>query len=283
MINRLFLCTDLDRTLLPNGTQPESADAREFFRRLSSQPELTLAYVTGRHRMLVERVISLYRLPVPNFVIADVGTTIYQYQANSLQRMREWDDIIAGDWAGKTHADIKAMFADLSALRLQELNKQNIHKLSFYVTLNTDHEKLVAQMHSRLDEAGIKASLIWSVDEPAGVGLLDVLPANATKRHAIEFLMQCCGFTLDNTVFAGDSGNDLPVLTSPIHSILVANASDTVRVAAAKQAFDAGLSDALYLAHGGFRQMNGNYSAGILEGVVHYIPEAETWLNRQAP
>lgn len=283
MVNRLFLCTDLDRTLLPNGTQPESSEARECFRRLSSQPELTLAYVTGRHRMLVERVISLYRLPVPDFVIADVGTTIYNYEANSLQRMREWDDLIAGDWAGKTHADIKAMFADLSALRLQELNKQNIHKLSFYVTMNSDHEKLVITMKKRLDEAGINASLIWSVDEPAGVGLLDVLPANATKRHAIEFLMQRYGFTLENTVFAGDSGNDLPVLTSPIHSILVANASDTVRVAAANQASDAGLSDALYIAHGGFRQMNGNYSAGILEGVIHYIPEAETWLNRTAP
>jgi len=283
MVNRLFLCTDLDRTLLPNGTQPESAEARTFFRHLSLQPELTLAYVTGRHRMLVERVISLYRLPVPDFVIGDVGSTIYSYEGNSLKRMREWDDLIAGDWAGKSHTDLKAMFVDLSALRLQELNKQNIHKLSFYVTLNTNHEKLVAEMKNRLQQSGVKASLIWSVDEPAGIGLLDVLPANATKRHAIEFLMQRYGFTLENTVFAGDSGNDLPVLTSPIHSILVANASDTVREAATQQASAAGLSDALYLAHGGFRCMNGNYSAGILEGVIHYIPEVETWLNRPVP
>ena len=280
MIDRLFLCTDLDRTLLPNGTQPESADARKYFRRLSSQPELTLAYVTGRHRILVERVISLYRLPVPNFVIADVGSTIYKYESNSLQRMRDWDDLIAGDWAGKTHADLKAMFVDLSELRLQELNKQNIHKLSYYVTLNINHQNLVATMESRLEAAGIKASLIWSIDEPAAVGLLDVLPANATKRHAIEFLMQKSGFNLDNTIFAGDSGNDLPVLTSPIHSILVANASDVVRNTAAQEAHDAGLDNALYLAHGGYRRMNGNYSAGILEGVMHYVPEAETWLDR---
>lgn len=280
MINRLFLCTDLDRTLLPNGTQPESSEARKYFRHLSSQPELTLAYVTGRHRILVERVISLYRLPVPNFVIADVGSTIYKYESNSLQRMREWDDLIAGDWGGKTHADLKSMFVDLSELRLQELNKQNIHKLSYYVTLNSNYRSLVAKMESRLNTAGIKASLIWSIDEPAAVGLLDVLPANATKRHAIEFLMQKSGFTLDNTIFAGDSGNDLPVLTSPIHSILVANASDTVRNTASQEAQDAGLGNALYLARGGYRRMNGNYSAGILEGVMHYVPEAETWLDR---
>ena len=212
-----------------------------------------------------------------------MGSTIYKYEANSLLRMREWDDLIAFDWAGNTHADLKAMFVDLTELRLQELNKQNIHKLSFYIPLNTDHEKLITRMKSRLEQSGINASLIWSVDEPAGVGLLDVLPGNATKRHAIEFLMQRYGFTLENTVFAGDSGNDLPVLTSPIHSILVANASDSVRIAATQLASDAGLSDALYLAHGGYRQMNGNYSAGILEGVVHYIPEAETWLNRPRP
>jgi sucrose-6-phosphatase len=29
----------------------------------------------------------------------------------------------------------------------------------------------------------------------------------------------------------------------------------------------------LYLAEGGFMQMNGNYSAGILEGVAHYHPQ----------
>lgn len=282
MIERMLLCTDLDRTLLPNGTQPESADARETFRLLALQPELTLAYVTGRHRAIVERVISLYRLPVPDFVIADVGSTIYKIQDDTWQRLQQWDDEVARDWAGKSHSDLKNMFRDISALRLQELSKQNIHKLSYYVTLNTNQESLVSTMKSRLNEAGIQASLIWSVDEPAAIGLLDVLPASATKRHAIEFLMQEYGFDLANTVFAGDSGNDLPVLTSPIHSVLVANASEAVRETAENEAREEGCMDALYLAQGGYRHMNGNYSAGILEGVVHYLPEVDLWLNRQA-
>jgi len=34
----------------------------------------------------------------------------------------------------------------------------------------------------------------------------------------------------------------------------------------------------LYLAHGGLLGMNGNYSAGILEGVVHFIPATRDWL-----
>lgn len=38
----------------------------------------------------------------------------------------------------------------------------------------------------------------------------------------------------------------------------------------------------LYLARGGYMQMNGNDSAGILKGMVHYMPRAEQWLRAQA-
>lgn len=279
MRQKLLLCTDLDRTLLPNGKHPESGKARDVFRRLALQPQLTLAYVTGRHLTLVERVIKLYQLPVPDFIIADVGTTIYSMEEGKWQRMKEWDDEIADGWEGMSHADLKSLFNDMKELRLQESNKQNIHKLSYYVSLEIDHGALITMMKSRLDKRGVRASLIWSVDEPTGIGLLDVLPVGTDKRHAIEFLMYDQDFHLGNTVFAGDSGNDFPVLVSPIHSVLVANASESVKADARKQADEAGFNNALYIARGGFQQMNGNYSAGILEGVVHYIPEVEQWLN----
>ena len=86
------------------------------------------------------------------------------------------------------------------------------------------------------------------------------------------------GYTLENTVFAGDSGNDLPVLTSPIHSVLVANATNEVRQQALQMAIAQGTQDALYLAHGTLLDMNGNYSAGILEGCVHYLPHTRDWI-----
>ena len=44
MTNYLLLCSDLDRTLLPNGPQAESADVRERFASIVSRPE-------GRWRM----------------------------------------------------------------------------------------------------------------------------------------------------------------------------------------------------------------------------------------
>ena len=81
-------------------------------------------------------------------------------------------------------------------------------------------------------------------------------------------------FDLTNTIFTGNSGNDLEVLTSTIHSVLVANASSEVQHHAMQMALNLGQADAFYIAQGNFLGMNGNYSAGILEGVAHYLPEA---------
>jgi sucrose-6F-phosphate phosphohydrolase len=275
MTVRLLLCTDLDRTLLPNGPQPESQGARDIFSRLAAQPGVNLVYVTGRDQGLVEQAMAEYRLPQPDYVIADVGSTIYEIQQGIWRHWSMWEQEIAPDWEGRSHDELHSLFNGFAQLRLQEQAKQNTFKLSYYVPLDADHEALMSEMHSILVRQHIRANLIWSIDELANTGLLDVLPASASKQHAIEYLMEQLGFSLANTVFAGDSGNDLMVLASPIRSVLVANASDDVRDEARQLALNMGQIDALYIAEGGFLQMNGNYSAGILEGIVHYMPEVK--------
>ena len=275
MSTRVLICTDLDRTLLPNGPQPESPDARERFNRLAAHPGITLVYVTGRDQVLVEAAMEEYRLPRPAYVIANVGSTIYQVQQSNWSHMEKWQHEISPDWKGYTHDDMRQLFSDIPSLTLQPEAKQNSYKLSYYVSLDTDQELLMSEMQSILDSNDVRASLIWSIDEIAATGLLDVLPASASKSHAIEFLMQQLDYDLSNTIFAGDSGNDLAVLISPIRSVLVANASAEVRQQAEQQVIDNGHSDALYFAEGDFLGMNGNYSAGILEGVAHYAPETK--------
>lgn len=270
---RLLLCTDLDRTLLPNGPQPESSAAREKFKLLTADPGVSLVYVTGRDRGLVEDAVSEYQLPQPDYVIADVGSTIYALHLGDWHCWDKWQEVISPDWGGKSHDDMSVLFGHLRLLTMQEVEKQNKFKLSYYVPLDADHEALMSEMHSILLKYKIKASLIWSIDELAGTGLLDVLPASANKRHAIEFLMEQLGFDRSNTVFAGDSGNDLAVLVSPIQSVLVANASVDVQHQARQLALEMGQTDGLYFANGDFLGMNGNYSAGILEGVAHFMPE----------
>jgi sucrose-6F-phosphate phosphohydrolase len=272
-MKRFMLCTDLDRTLIPNGKQPESPAAMEKFKRLENRKEITLVYVTGRHRALIEQAMSEFDLPQPNFAIADVGTTIYHVDASGWTQSDEWDAQIAPDWRGMTHDELYRLLSVFPALRLQEKEKQNRHKLSFYVPLETDAQALIGEMDARLRYSEISANLIWSIDETKGIGLLDVLPSSANKLHAIRFLMQQQGYTLENTLFAGDSGNDLDVLMSDIRSVLVANADAETKQRAAKAS-----AGALYVANGGYLGMNGNYSAGILEGAAHYWPEVDKWL-----
>lgn len=274
MTGQLLICTDLDRTLIPNGPQSESPNARQHFATLCACPEVTLAYVSGRHRALIEQAITNYRLPQPDFVISDVGTTIYVVGSdNRWTRQQAWETEIAKDWAGKSHADIKSMLSTLPALRAQETAKQNAFKLSYYVPLQADHRELSRLIEQRLQDKDIASRLIWSVDEPAGIGLLDVLPARASKYHAIEALMQSNGHSYADTVFCGDSGNDIEVLASPIPAVLVGNSQPQVRELANQLARDNGHADQLYIARGNFMGMNGNYAGGMLEGIAHYHPE----------
>jgi len=279
MAERLLICTDLDRTLIANGPQSESPAARQHFITLAARPEVTLAYVSGRHRALVEQAITNYCLPLPDFVVADVGTIIYHVGAEQdWQRQTDWEQEIAQDWAGRTHADLKKLLQDLPDLRVQEPAKQNHYKLSYYLPQQSDCHALEVLIRHRLEAEGITANLIWSIDEPAGIGLLDVLPARASKYHAIESLMKHHGFSYANTVFCGDSGNDIEVLASPIPAVLVANSQPDVRELSRRLADEMGHGEQLYIAHGDFMGMNGNYSAGILEGVAHYFPQTLAWM-----
>ncbi|HEA25820.1 MAG TPA: HAD-IIB family hydrolase, partial [Ectothiorhodospiraceae bacterium] len=207
-----------------------------------------------------------------------VGSTIYQMVSGQWHSWQNWENEIAPDWGNRGRADIEALFHSFSELQLQEPSKQNLYKVSYYTPLHINQQKLVERMKLALEQAGIKASVIHSIDKPAAVGLLDILPAKATKYHAIEFLMERLGFSLATTVFAGDSGNDLPVLVSPIHSVLVANATVEVRTQAQQQSRFKDNSASLYCATGNYPGMNGNYSAGILEGIIHYIPDVKEWL-----
>ncbi len=271
--NRLLLCTDMDRTIIPNGRQTEHPEAPQQFKDLCSLPAVTLVYVTGRHLELVEQAIVDYDLPHPEYAITDVGTKMYHRVENNWVEMHTWQDEIALDWNNTSHKQLQKSLKEISFLFLQEREKQSNFKLSYYLPLTVDHEKILIQVEQQLSQLGLKASLIFSIDEPNQIALLDILPQNATKLHAIQFLQQHLGYGMDNTLFAGDSGNDLPVLESSIRSILVANAEPDIKREAKKLAAINGNTAFLYIAKNENSPLGGNYSAGVLQGVLFFIPE----------
>lgn len=272
MSRPLLLCTDLDGTLIPDGRAPEPLDARPLFARLAAREEVRLAFVTGRHRKLVEEAISELSLPLPRFVVGDVGSTIYEVEAGGWRPWDAWRLRLEEDWPPGTAQRLRATAGRLAGLELQEASKQSGLKVSFYLRrgpLGEAEERL----RRFLEEAGIPARLVSSRDSE-GVGLLDLLPPAGGKLGAVEFLIERGGFDRRRFLFAGDSGNDLEVLVSGLPAVLVANAGEDVRRQARDARGASGDRVRLYEARGGFRGMNGNYAAGVLEGLAHFLPAA---------
>jgi hypothetical protein len=287
----MLLCTDLDRTLLPNGDAPESPGARDRFARLVARPEINLVYVSGRHLASVEAAIGEYGLPYPDYAICDVGTTIYQgagardmdpaARASSVgdwKLLESWSARLGEAWLGDLPETASPLLGDLPGLIPQEEESQSRFKLSFYVMpASEDPQALLDAVRRRLSHGGLDATVIYSTDEPNGRGLLDLLPPGAGKLGAIEHLLRQRGLSNGDAFFAGDSGNDLEVLASSIPAALVANASEALREQAVELAQRTGNASRLHLARGGFHGMNGNYAGGILEGLAHFRPESEAW------
>ncbi|HKJ63792.1 MAG TPA: HAD-IIB family hydrolase [Desulfopila sp.] len=276
-MKKILLCSDLDRTILPNGAQPQSPRALEILMHLAAREEITLAYVSGRSETLLKQAISDYSLPIPDYAIGDVGTTIYE-PLEDWRPWHDWAEEIGRDWNCKSREDLAELFGDLNELTPQEDDKQNTFKLSYYAPSSSDPFPLKKTIAARLEEAEVKASIIWSIDEQKDVGLIDILPSRATKVHAIRFLMEKHEFAHTHTVFAGDSGNDMEALTSGLHAVLVKNARDDVRKEAMRIMEESGMGDRLYLARGDFLGMNGNYCAGVLEGLAHFLPKTRKWM-----
>lgn len=273
------LFTDLDRTLLPNGAAPESPRARPLLAQLAARETLALIYVSGRDLSLLRQAIDQYHIPRPTWAVGDVGSSIYSVERGHWQLYEDWHRQIAPDFQDQPAPELHALFTDLSLLRLQEADRQKRFKLSYYAPLLPDWQTLVSEMRTRLDSAGLRAEVIWSVDEAAATGLIDVLPASATKLHAVEYLMQVMELPFERCVFAGDSGNDLPVVCSGrIQSILVRNAHTEVSAEARQVLAGSGQEHMLYQARGLSPALNGNYSAGIVEGFLHFIPAARDWI-----
>ncbi len=274
---RYLLCSDLDRTLIPNGKQEETPSARPRLRELVRRAAFCVVYVTGRNRALVEQAIEQYQLPWPDAVIGDVGSCIWSTFDRSWSKWPQWEDRLKQDWSGPHLEAIRALLAREPELELQAEDRQTPLKLS-YNTLARGLDQRCRHLRQVLHSKGLAANVIGSIDEVDDIGLIDILPSMASKHSAIEMLMAAWGFHHWNTVCAGDSGNDLPFLTSALQSVLVANAEDSVRERAVRLAARRGQQANLYLARGGFHGMNGCYSAGVLEGMVHYLPEISAWV-----
>ena len=272
--DNILLCTDLDRTLIPNGNAVESKRARSCFCELVENDDITLVYVSGRDIGRIYQAMDTYDLPMPAYIIADVGTRIYQSTATGNTQLASWADKIKIDWHGKIAHDINQLIGDLEYLTLQNSDQQGQFKLSYQVIPNERMNTDLVQIKQQLERHNIQYNCVISTDETINQGLVDILPKSANKKLAIEHLIHELGIGNERVFCCGDSGNDLDMLTRGYPSALVKNATTTVKETALAMCTENNILESLYVAKGDiYKYMNGNYAAGIVEGFLHFFPE----------
>jgi len=261
--NRGMLATDLDGTLIPlNGNKQNKADLRTMTRALKNQ-SVALAFVTGRHIESVVSAIEEFSLPKPNWIICDVGSSIYQHNSIGTFELCHEYRVRLKEIAGFQMPESTIAKLDrIQGLRLQEQEKQSEFKLSFYTDGHVVNDKK-REIANLLGTAEIPFKLIASVDPFNGDGLIDILPAGVSKAFALDWLVSFCSVSKDTVVFAGDSGNDYAAMTAGYQTIVVNNAEKALVQKVHDEHEKSGWTDRLYHARS-------NATSGVWEGCLRF-------------
>jgi hydroxymethylpyrimidine pyrophosphatase-like HAD family hydrolase len=199
----LVLATDLDGTLLA-GTR----DARRRIRDLFSGglPGAKLVFVTGRGLESVIPLLSDPTIPVPDYIIADVGATIVH---GDLRPVEPLHHEIAAHWPG-AQTVLKAL-ASFDYLERQYVPQER--RCSFFV----NQGGITPALRAAVDALG--CDLLFSAGR-----YLDVLPRGIGKGQALRRLAEAEGFEPAAVVVAGDTLNDLSMLEAGFRGIVVGGA-----------------------------------------------------------
>jgi len=262
-----ILATDLDRTLLPNGKWEADGNAIELFNELTEQQEVLVVYVTGRNLNLTENAIRQYGVRFPDVLCGDVGTSIRKYKDGKWHFDDGWTTHVHNASPRWDANAIRDAVADVDGMREQEAEHLNQFKQSYYVDHGRNEE--ILREVDELVKGKFDEVIVYSFDSQDGKGLLDFLPASATKQTALEYVAEEFGCPKQEVVFCGDSGNDIFPLTAGFSGVLVRNADDQL-VENVKKAMDDNPALRAYFAKGGFKGLNGNYTSGVIEGAYHY-------------
>ena len=203
---RFVLATDLDGTFL-GGTETMRARLYDWIE--ANRAEVGLIYVTGRDPEFLP-VIWDEGVPVPDYVVGDVGTTIAQVQERRFAPIPALEADIARRWNGATDR-VRAMLDGAAGLRPQDTPFR--YRMSYHY-----------------DPAAFDASVIPPI-EALGLDVLishdcylDVLPGGVSKGPSLLRLMEHLGLPRDSVLVAGDTLNDLSMFQTGLAGAVVGGA-----------------------------------------------------------
>ncbi len=238
-----------------------------MFNKLTLENDVLVIYVTGRNLALTEKAIKEYGVRYPDILCGDVGTSIRKFVNGAWQFDEGWVEHVKKTSPRWDALAIRDAVAAIASMREQESEHLNQFKQSYYV----EHEKkkqVLREVDKRV-KGKYDEVIVYSFDSLDGKGLLDFLPASATKQTALEYVVEEFGARKEDVVFCGDSGNDIFPLTAGFRGVLVRNADDQL-VKNVQRAMDDSPGLEVYFAKGNFKGLNGYYTSGVIEGAYHY-------------
>lgn len=269
----MLLATDLDGTFLAGRAEARTA----LYRLISKQPEIKLAYLTGRGLESVLPLLSDPTIPVPDYIICDVGATVVE--GPDCLPVQPLQSNIDARWPGEQA--VMTAFADFSELERQEVPQQR--RCSYYCKPSAMTERV----HQRAAELGCDA--LYSLDH-----YLDILPKGVNKGSSLKALVEQLGVDPEDVLVAGDTLNDLAMMQNGYKSVCVGNSEKALlkatkgqsKILHAKEPGCGGILEAL--GHFGFLGPKG-IDTGLPEAtepghadlvmVYHRLPYEETRVN----
>lgn len=178
-------------------------------------------------------------IPPPDYIIGALGTEIESGSAGP--PISEYTATINLGW----HRDsIAALMAELG-LEAHPDEFQTTLKASYTVTGHRQYQQVL----QHLDQRDMDVKVIFS-----GNTNLDIIPRQAGKGTAIEYLRGMLGVDHQRVVTAGDSANDLDMFTPPNKAIIVANAEPSLKALKGEHIY----------------QAKAKYAAGLVEGLRYW-------------
>lgn len=199
------LATDLDGTFL-GGT----AEGRETLYNLieDNRDTIGLIFVTGRHPEFIHDHCDAFGIPLPDYVIADVGTTIAQVLSPGLVLpVPHLEAPIAEAWDGKAD-HVRDLMSKVKGLVLQDTPFR--HRLSYDI------------LPDGFNTADLDPVRALDVDVLVSDNrFVDVLPKGISKGPTLRRLIDTLGIAPERVLTAGDTLNDMSMLTADLNAVAV--------------------------------------------------------------
>lgn len=260
--NRDILVSDLDGTLIPFPDVRQHEEDLARLRQLRATHDFTLIFATGRSFHSVQNALKQHSLPVPDWIICNVGTSIYKKSGDSFSNLHAYCGKLDEICAGVDRKEVESALEPLKGLKLQPEENQSDFKISYWCEESELH-RFVDQVKEIRRRNSFPYTCLGSVDPFNKRGLVDILPAEVDKAYALSWLSESLDLTADRILYAGDSGNDLAALVRQYASVVVGNASEKLRTEVLKLLSEYNNEGTCYFA-------KSFATSGVLEGMKHY-------------